>query len=59
MLASIAITLNNLKSAEAIQKIADKKRGTCWYNDGSVEIMIKPDGSIPEGFVKGRIKGIK
>lgn len=33
------------------------KKGTHWYNNGEQEIMLYDTEEVPEGFVKGKIKG--
>jgi hypothetical protein len=37
-------------------KLADKKLGAKWYNNGSIEKKIFPDEQISDGFELGRIK---
>ena len=44
------------KDSALVNKVADKKRGSSWYNNGSKEIMVRKDGNVPSGFVKGRKK---
>lgn len=35
------------------------KKGTHWYNNGLIEIMLYEGEPVPEGYVKGKIKGRK
>lgn len=43
-------------SPERIAKIALKKSGTIWCNNGTTEKMIPKDQPLPPGYVSGRIK---
>lgn len=46
-------------SPERVAKIAAKKAGTTWCNNGTIEKMLPKDQALPLGFVKGRIKKSK
>lgn len=39
-----------------LQRSSEVHKGSSWYNDGVVEIMLPSGADIPSGFVKGRLK---
>lgn len=45
------------KSEEALKKLSEKKKGSAWYNNGTISKMfvITEGFVVPEGFVKGRL----
>ena len=41
---------------DGLQKLANKRKGKSWYNNGEKQILLMVGEEIPEGFVKGKIR---
>lgn len=53
------MNINEKRRTNYRETSKQSKKGTHWYNNGLIEIMLYEDEEIPEGYIRGKIKGRK